>query len=54
MKKEPKKRRPVSLYYGNGYELHNLTKGEALKICADLLQEYLTLTIKINEPDKKP
>lgn len=56
MLKMQKKRKPVSLFYGNGLELHNLTKGEALKVCAELLQEYNTITIKQqkNEPDQKP
>jgi hypothetical protein len=40
MNKKPKKRRPVTIHYGQGLSLPDLTKGEALKIAAELLQEY--------------
>lgn len=52
MKKEPKKRKPVIIEYGAGFSLPNLTKGEALKIAADLLQEYDSIKISIIN-DKK-
>lgn len=48
MSKSKKKRKPISLFYGNGFVLHNLTKSEALKICADILQEYDFVTIKMS------
>lgn len=48
MLRPPKKRKPVTIYYGSGFSLPNLTKGEALKIAAELLQDYDQITIKIN------
>lgn len=51
MNKKTTKRKQVAIVYGNGLKIDNLTKGEALKIAAELLQEFETITIN-NKPLK--
>jgi len=51
MKRQPKKRHKVRIEYGQ-FTLPDLTKGQALKIADELLQEYdsIKITIQKNEP----
>jgi hypothetical protein len=52
MNKKPKKHKRVRIEYGNNLMLPNLTKGEAVKIAHELLEEYNTLKITIEENEK--
>jgi hypothetical protein len=51
MKQTPKKRHKVRIDYGQ-FTLPNLTKGQALKIADELLQEYDSVKITIQKNEK--